>query len=400
LNDAAAPLVLLPNLGGEEGDGWRRAAEEPAVATAASLWASLFGRHARLDERRASPHPDPAFEWLPTAGGALAWWGDPDAAAELAGHRWLGPAPEVVLRVHDKAFALEHGSTPTALRGLARVFDARELADVEATLATIEATVRAWPAPMRAQYCLKPRQGSSGRGRVVGRGDPFEATGLRGSLSRLARRGGAILEPWLERRADLSVSFHLGDGASGPPLELLGSLCAISTPGGVPRGHRGELDRRGRVYSGSPFEDTLRSAGSDLALCAWEAGLRGPCGVDALVYRDAEQGDVLRPTVELNARFTMGIVALGCLRRARARLREALDIAPDERVGVLVATREAPRDWADFGVDLVLPIETTSAADGRRRHGPAILAARDPARLDAVAQMLASTPTEGSRRAL
>jgi hypothetical protein len=398
LTDVPAPLVLLPNLGGEEGDAWRRSADQPPVAMAASLWASLFGGHARIGERRASPHDEPAFDWLPAQGGAIAWWGGPEAVAALAAHRWLGPDPDAVLRVHDKAFAALHGATPAALRGLALVLGPGDLEDADGAIARIESTVRAWPAPLRERFCLKPRLGSSGRGRVVVRGEAFEAETLRGALPRLARRGGAILEPWLDRRADLSVSFHLSDGASGPPLELLGSLRAICTPGGAPRGHRGELDRRGRVHSGSRFDDALREAACDLVLRAWENGLRGPCGVDALVYRDAGGREALRPIVELNARFTMGIVALGCLRRARARLRDALAIAPDERVGVLVATREAPRDWADFGVDVVLPIPRIPEGDPRR--GPAILAARDPADLDPVADALASATADASSRAL
>ena len=55
----------------------------------------------------------------------------------------------------------------------------------------------------------------------------------------MARAGGAILEPWLERLADLSAQLHIGqDGA----VTLLGTLEIVSTPSGVPLGHRGELE--------------------------------------------------------------------------------------------------------------------------------------------------------------
>jgi hypothetical protein len=164
----------------------------------------------------------------------------------------------------------------------------------------------------------------------------------------------------------------------------------------VPRGHRGEVDRRGRVHCGSPFDDALREAGSELTAAAAEAGYRGPCGVDGFAFRDAEGHEILRPTVELNARFTLGIVALGCLRRARTWLREALDIEPEQRVGVLVAYEAPGRDWNELdpevseGLDALLPIEICPPADPRR--GPAILAARDPARLDAIADALVRAP--------
>lgn len=392
---SAQTLALLPNLGGEEGDGWRSHAAEPAVANARSLWASLFGARAQIDDRPASPYTRPAFEWLPDEPGALAWWGDASAAAALAGHHWHGPRPDVTAQVHDKAFALRHGPTPAALRGLARVLEPGDLEDADAALATIAATLDSWPSELRVRFCLKPRFGSSGRGRILGHGEQPDTPALRGALPRLARRGGAILEPWLERGIDLSVSFHIGNASTGPPLELLGSLTSLCTATGVPRGHRGEVDQRGRVHCGSPFDDALREAASELALAAFEAGYRGPCGIDAFSFRDRDGLEVLRPTVELNARFTMGIVALGCLRRARPRLREALAIEADMRVGVVVAYQAPGREWREFDPDLVLPIEVCPPADPQR--GPAILAARDPTQLDPIVAALANSTADGGR---
>jgi hypothetical protein len=394
LSPAEHALTLLPNLGGEEGDDWRRQAAQPAVASAASLWASLFGASAQIDGRPASPHARPAFDWLPDEAGALAWWSDARAAAELAGQRWHGPPPEVVAQVHDKAFALEHGPTPAALRGIARSFDPDELADADAALAAVAATLESWPSELREHFCLKPRFGSSGRGRCVGRGETPDTPALRGALPRLARCGGAILEPWLDRSVDLSVAFHIGDASAGPPLELLGSLSSICTGAGVPRGHRGEVDQRGRVHCGSRFDDALREAGSELALAAFEAGYRGPCGIDAFSYRSRDGQEVLRPAVELNARFTMGIAVLGCLRRARQALRAALAIEADMRVAVVVAYQAPDRDWREFDAEVVLPIEVCPPVDPER--GPAILAAHDAERLDPVVAALAETPANGS----
>ena len=386
-------LALLPNVGGEEGDGWRNHTAEPPVATALSLWASLFGASARIDDRPASPHTRPAFDWLPDEPGAVAWWSDASAAAPLAGHHWHGPPPDVAARVHDKAFALRHGPTPAALRGIACVLEPSELEDTDAAMATIAAALASWPSELRVGFCLKPRFGSSGRGRIVGRGEQPDTPALRGALPRLARRGGAILEPWLERGIDLSVSFHIGDASAGPPLELLGSLVSLCTAAGVPRGHRGEVDQRGRVHCGSPFDDTAREAAGELALAAFDAGYRGPCGVDAFSFRDQDGLEVLRPTVELNARFTMGIVALGCLRRARRQLREALAIEADMRVGVVVAYQAPGREWREFEPDLVLPIAVLPRADPQR--GPAILAAHDPTRLDPIVTALTDAAADG-----
>jgi hypothetical protein len=61
----------------------------------------------------------------------------------------------------------------------------------------------------------------------------------------------------------------------------------------------------------------LRAAALTIARAAAAAGYWGPCGVDAFAYRDPESGgESLRPVVELNARFTLGSVALGQARRA------------------------------------------------------------------------------------
>lgn len=392
---AAGELRLLPNLGGEEGEAWRRLATEPAVVRAAAVWASLFGASARFGDAAASPHPDPAFDWLPEDG-AVAWWGDASAAADpaVAGHRWRGPDPEVAARVHDKAFALQHAAAAPGLRGIARVFEPDELADADAALSAIRRALDAWPAALRKHFCLKPRLGSSGRGRAGGRGDALAAPALRGSFARLAQCGGAILEPWLDRTLDLSVSFHVGEATSGPPLALLGSLVSIMSGAGVPLGHRGEIDHRGRVYSGSLHDDDVRQAGSELAAAAFDEGYRGPCGIDAFAWRDADGQEWLRAAVEFNARFTQGIVALGCLRRARNRLRSELGIEPGMRAGVIVAYDAPPRGWNEFGADLVLPIEVLPARDPLR--GPAIVAARDPAVLDEVLHAVVAAPGHGS----
>jgi len=391
----AGELTLLPNLGGEEGDRWRRMASEPSVRNAAALWGSLFGATALCEGTPASPFEEPAFDWLPTHG-SVAWWGDARAAAELpaGAELWPGAAPERVESVHDKAFALHEGAAPPELRGVARAYDPEELRSPDEAVQALRECLNAWPVALRRRFCLKPRLGSSGRGRVLGEEGEPDTPVIRGALARLAERGGAILEPWLERTIDLSVSFHVRPAASGPPLELLGSLTSLQRTAGVPLGHRGEIDSRGRVYSGSAFDDRVREAASELALAALEAGYHGPCGVDSFAYRDADGREVLRPIVEFNARFTMGLVALGCLRRARAALRERLGVEPGTRAGVLMLFETPSLDWQAAGVDVVLPVETTAPTHS---GGPAILGCREPASLDDVIPHLldatAATPS-------
>lgn len=394
-----SPLLVLPNLGGEEGASWRRARDEPRVAAARALFGALFGRGALLldgDARSAaSPHGEPAFAWCeappePALSG-IAWFGDEAARDELerAGARFAGAPPSATRRVHDKAFALREGDAHWA--GLAVCYDAQSLAEGaarEATLRSMQAAVDGWPSALRAHACLKPRFGTSARGRVHVRDARVDGPAVRQALDRLAARGGAVLEPWVERTLDLSVAFHV---AAGAPLALLGSLQSISTPSGAPRGHRGEIDARGRIYAGGIHDEAMRGAAATLVAAAARAGYAGPCSVDGFAYLDASatpKVERLRSAVELNARFTLGIAAIGALRRASREIRGALRIAAEERAAFVVAASAPEGGWrphfeatrARGAAAHLVEIEVCGAPDGDARA--AIVAAREPESLD------------------
>jgi hypothetical protein len=264
----------------------------------------------------------PALPWLEDAGRAVAWFPTLDAkeTAERFGCELAGPSPEVVIRVHDKAFAhrtAERASlVPQQLRGLIEIFEAEELHNADATLRRIRSCVAAWPAWTGQRFALKPRLSTSGRGRVPGDGHALDEGAIRGALPRLAGRAGALLEPWLERTQDLSVQLHVAEDGG---LTLLGTLEQRLSSAGLYQGHRGIVDWRGRVSSGSRFEGELLEAGSELARSAAEAGFHGPCGLDAFSFRIEDGGEpareLFRPVTEFNARFTTGTIVLGLVRR-------------------------------------------------------------------------------------
>jgi hypothetical protein len=158
-----------------------------------------------------------------------------------------------------------------------------------------------------------------------------------------------VLEPWVERNEDLSVGLYLAPDRS---LQLLGTLRALIAPTGVPLGHSGEIDSRGRVYSGSECDDEMRAAAAAIATAAAEAGFHGPCGVDGFRFRDpTADGFVrLRAVCEFNARFTTGVVLLGLLRRERARIRKALELEPGQRAFFCFALEQPgpPGAWRDL----------------------------------------------------
>lgn len=282
-----------------------------------------------------------------------AWLNTPEAAQLAAerGLRLLGAAPEVVEAVHDKAFcheaALREGLHPVELASLPARFDPGELRDPEAALARILGLVAGWPEWTAGRFTLKPRLGSSGRGRVGGR---LSAAGaleeparraLLGALPRLAAHGGALLEPWLERTLDVSAQLHIADDGS---LTLLGTSELRVATSGRYLGQRGTLDSRGRVTSGSDHDETLREAAVTVARAAAERGLRGPCGLDGFAFL-AEGRECFRPAVELNARFTMGTVAIGLLRRALPEVKTALGLGPGRLLAFHFAPVPPPGGW-------------------------------------------------------
>jgi uncharacterized ferritin-like protein (DUF455 family) len=309
-----AGLTLIANLGAEEGARAERARSAPHTRALAALWRALW------DEPRA-------FAWLPREGVA-AWWNDASAeeAARDAGRPLFGAPAGVVRSVHDKAFAWRvaraAGLTPEPLSEIIAVLEPAELRAAGAACA-LEARIAAWPAWARRSFVLKPRIGTSARGRASG-GAAGDAR-WHGSLARLAECGGAVLEPWLTRTWDASAQLFVRDDGG---VELLGTLAQEVTPAGAPRGHRGVIDENGEVASGLARDAELRAAALHVARAAAEAGYRGPCGVDSFAYRDPESGaELLRPVVELNARFTVGTVAIGLARRALDSARSRGDLA-------------------------------------------------------------------------
>ena len=402
---------LLPNFAAEEGDGWRR--DDASLRTVAHLWGLLFGSASRvIGDPSPIPWPAslgerptaPVFPWLEDQGRVVCWLETDDARRDPrgAGLDFGGPSPDSVSRTHDKAFAQscasEGGFVPRCLRSLIRVLDASELADPDAAIRTLGHELEGWPEWARASFTLKPRFGSSGRGRVAGSNGNADTPAIRGALTRLASRGGAILEPWLHRSIDLSAQLRVQpDGAT----LLLGTLQQLNSPAGVYRGHRGWLDSRGRVFSGSDYDEPLREAAAALADAAARQGYSGPAGVDAFAFRlEEEPGggtgsrEVFRPAVEFNARFTLGTIALGLTRRALGALKGPLGLEPGNRrafVFALAAPREGWRAATARAGRLAHLVPLWCHDDPPAEAQPALLFAESKSDLDGVAGSLLET---------
>ena len=245
-------------------------------------------------------------EWGPIR----AWGASPYLAAQLAGFGTLDvPAPEI----HDKT------SLPPLRRALRDAlgspdwlvesdgFVCTDLADVAAytrTLLTSHAAV-VWKAPFSTSGRHRRRVFPPGP-------DPSSERWLEALLE---THGRVLVEPWLERTADLSVQLLVGDSS-----KVLGWTTFETTRGGRWTATRLMAPPRGlgsdhaRFLSGEGREPRrlarIAKALIDV-LSPWlsDHGHHGPVGVDLLIARSS-RGLALHPLVEVNSRQTMGRLAL------------------------------------------------------------------------------------------
>jgi hypothetical protein len=315
---------FYPNFGAEEDADWSALLMLPFFRRLSLLWSALAGDPALIHGLLTNPKlywpvwirdSRPIFPWLGQPNLGLAWLMTSGAWESLrrAGGEPFGASPEEVAQVHDKAFcrriADEEQLDPPAVRGLFRVYEPEELADAHAFQSDAGRVLASWPAEFRERWALRPRFSSSGRGRVPGFGGAVDVPEVRGALKRLRAQGGAILEPVYRRLADVSASYFV-DRSGG--IEFLGTLDQQLSVSGSFVGHSG-LVKEADVSSAREEGKRVEAMARRVVERAAAKGYWGPCGVDAFVM---ELGGM--PTVrlaEINARWTVGIVTIGLLRR-------------------------------------------------------------------------------------
>jgi hypothetical protein len=217
------------------------------------------------------------------------WGWTPSAVAvgEEAGASVRALPLDVVARVNSKlwshALEVELG---TALKGaaLARTFE--EL---------LEAVARACPEP-DDKWVVKSPYGFAARERVLGRGPVLEEPQAKWSRRRLASGETLIFQPWLEVVREYGVALEIApDGA----CEMLGVSDLQTNGAGTGTGYI-----LGRPPSPRRLEELERVARL-VAGRLYAEGYYGPVGVDALEHAGGSH-----PLLEVNARYTMGFVAL------------------------------------------------------------------------------------------
>lgn len=200
----------------------------------------------------------------------------------------LSPVPlDVVRRVNSKLWshALEVESG-WAIEGAATASTLEELR---------EAVARACPAP-GDKWVIKSPFGFAARDRVLGRGPLLDTPQARWSERRFVRGETLIFQPWLEVIREYGVVMEvLKEGSH----KIFGISDLQTNGAGTGKGYilgrrpsperMGELERVACVVAARLFEE----------------GYYGPVGIDALEHTRG-----LHPLLEVNARYTMGFVAV------------------------------------------------------------------------------------------
>jgi hypothetical protein len=265
--------------------------EEALVAEAARRGVALVAPGGAVDE----------------GGCVFTPWGWTPSAVE-AGRRAgavVEPVPaDVVARVNSKVFShnLER-ELGVAVPGAAL---ARSVDETNAALAA------ARPGP-DDKWVVKAPFGFAARERVLGRGPRLDEASAVWAARRFARGVTLVVEPWLDVRREYGVQLRV---AAGGAVEVVGITRMLTDGAGATTGYvLGDPVAPGRA---AELSAVAREVGRRL----FAAGYTGPANVDAL-----EHAGGLRPLLEINARHTMGLVALAVERELAPRVPTVWDVA-------------------------------------------------------------------------
>ena len=160
-------------------------------------------------------------------------------------------------------------------------------------------------------WVVKANLGMAARERLLGRGPTLTPTQQNWLRRRLHDDEAVFFEPWLRRRAEVGIQWTLPPHGQGQP-KLEGLTPLLCNPQGGYRGSEFSLD------TGIPREwQHAVEVCEQTAKRLQAVGYWGPLGIDAAIYEDAAGTAHVRPLQDINARYTMGRLALGFRRMLR-----------------------------------------------------------------------------------
>lgn len=272
---AVAELFAVANLDFE----YELAGRNGLPASVARRWRHVLRL---LPEARRATCLDPVNLTGPVQGELLPWGVTP-RVVQMAPHQDF-PDPAVVRRVNDKQFSHE----------LEKRFGVElPCARLVTSLEELEAAVADCP----HDWVLKHPMGVSARERAVGKQGRISDSG-RGWARKQFVNWTLLFEPWVDPRRDFSMHFEIARDGS---VEFVGHCQLVADPGGVYRGNQ--------LVPGQELAGRALACGREVAGELARLGYWGPVGIDAFEGVLGEH-PVLRPLVEINARYSFGRLTL------------------------------------------------------------------------------------------
>jgi hypothetical protein len=221
----------------------------------------------------------------------LVPWGWTESLEQIGrANGWICQAPpaDVVRRVNSREFRF-------GIECDWNIAIARSIAELEKVIADSPNHPRGW--------LLKANYGMAGREAMRGRGARLEGTLRNWAERRLATSGPIVFEPIVDRVAEAGIQIEIP--CAGAP-ELVGVTPLLVDGSGVYRGSRFGCPAA-EIACWQPAVQVGLRAATELQ----RLGYFGPLGIDTMQYRDDGGQIRLRPLQDLNARLTMGRLALG-----------------------------------------------------------------------------------------
>ncbi len=294
------------------------------------------------------------------------WTDDIRRQCERNDWKFAAPPQEVIGEVNSRRFSLElEQSWGIGLEGAAVIHNVDEL---RAAVERMPASVDRW--------VVKAEFGMSARERVLGRGRELDEQTVNWLRNRTGANEVAVIEPWVERIEEAGLQFTV-PWSGVPVFEGVAQLLSDST--GQYRGSRFAQDVETELRWMPAIETGMR-----VARLLKQMGYFGPLGIDAMRFRDANGNERMRSVQDINARHSMGRLALG-LRRV---------LSPGEHGSWLhvrwpTDSIDAPRLWfdkltADLPADVRVIRTSPFTADNHPvGHGTLVIASKSITALDA-----------------
>lgn len=214
------------------------------------------------------------------------------ALAEQTGNHVSIPEQSSIWGVNSRRFSFELEASLNVLPTGARLVES--LDDLQDVLRCERSLNQGW--------ILKANFGQSGRGQQRGKGAVLSPTAVNWARGQLDDEGVLVIEPCLSSIEEVSGQWEL---APSEEPRLIGVTQLLSDSRGQYRGTfvTEEISRRPEIAD-------LIAVQRKAAERVRAAGYFGPLGIDAMLHRDVSGRVLVRPLQDVNARWTMGRLAI------------------------------------------------------------------------------------------